>query len=324
MGGRKPERGAGTKLDGWRFSSANKAAIEKIAATYGGQVIPWPERGQWEVFTTSATISVVVSHDSAEEDYELYDGQTLTRLCDGCLCRHIEVLREDPTKPKKATGAIDHGVVPCLCAEATELICLKSTALRVMLPCTNDITKWRLETKGEIANKELFAFCSMLERQGLYEAYALLTIEQQSKTVGEKKTNWVTPKLSLDPNPPNWVETMMLSTPRSQAAVLMAREGAPALAMRAQEDPAAVAAKEKARSLLSAKGWLDKEFAPKLTEIGEICKAKGRTLNGVINLAYEAGVLETLDDLEMYAERLGPAEHTGEDDVVINADFKLE
>ena len=56
-----------------------------------------------------------------------------------------------------------------------------------------------------------------LRSMGLKHAYCLLTIHKMSKTVGEEVTRWVTARLTLDANPPDFVKALMENTMEGQA-----------------------------------------------------------------------------------------------------------
>jgi hypothetical protein len=204
----------------FRFTSSNEAALKEIHAKYGGTLRKWDKKpGQWELLSNAQTISVIVDTTmSADERYELYDGQTRTRHCDGESCFWLEVKR----KGKTVEGVTDHGKVPCLCdpededVEDKERECDVKTTLRVMIPETMDVVRWELQSKGLIFNAEVFGILNTLRDMGMRMAFCHLTITQMESTTGAEKKKWVVPQLTLDPNPPEFAARLLAGSVESQ------------------------------------------------------------------------------------------------------------
>jgi len=216
--------GDGTHPEGrstYRFTCPDKAAMENLKAAYPGILRPWKDRpGEWDLSTEVNQISVIVdTRLSVDENFTQNDGKTRTHQCDGLLCKYVEIRR----KAKKIIFCEDRGIVPCLCdpdglgADLQDRQCDLSTTLRVILPATKDITLWQLTSKGVIFNKEVNGMVETLRSMGLKHAYCLLTIHKMSKTVGEEVTRWVTARLTLDANPPDFVKALMENTMEGQA-----------------------------------------------------------------------------------------------------------
>jgi hypothetical protein len=78
---RKPVR-----LETWRFTTASEAAVEVVAAKYGGKVAPWErKKGRWEVITDRTAIDVWVPPrgEAVDANMELWNGPKCLRRCDG-------------------------------------------------------------------------------------------------------------------------------------------------------------------------------------------------------------------------------------------------
>jgi hypothetical protein len=225
--------------DGYRFTSPNKAALDKLKEALGGELRPWADsdhKGQFELLTDKNQISVIVDTTfSLDENYELYDGKTRSRFCDGVTCLYREIVREG----KEIKSCIDHGSVPCVCdpGEFAEELddedrdCDLVTTLKVMIPATADIVRWEFTSKGKIFNKEVFGMIETLRQMGYKQAFCLMTLEKLKKVRGNEVSVFPVVRLSIDPNPPNFVQALLANTPEAQArAVLEAsRLQAPAL-----------------------------------------------------------------------------------------------
>lgn len=164
----------------FRFCSADKSAIEQLAAAYGGNVLPWKNgygRDWWQVTTTTSEIRVVLPHNPLGEGtwYERWKGGGCERRCDGETC----------TVPRGMSGGPDPEPVelPCLCAAEGALSCKPHTRLKVMLPGLDPFVGfWRLEAKGDHAMRELPGMVGLvLEAQGRGMAFGVLRLEQRSE-----------------------------------------------------------------------------------------------------------------------------------------------
>jgi hypothetical protein len=124
------------KLDKFRFTSANRRAVDAVAQLYGGTVGPWvdaPAGTQWEVFTEARELEVVVPPEymALSQSYEVWSAGGCKRRCDG---EH-----EDITDG------------PCLC-DPDKRECDLHTRLSLMLAAVPGIGLWRLDTKGYYAS----------------------------------------------------------------------------------------------------------------------------------------------------------------------------
>jgi len=137
-------KGNGTrpsKLDRFRFTSARKDLIERIAALYGGTVQPWqPPRGagQWEVITNATDVPVVVPKQdvAAAQWYELWSAGGCQRRCDG----QTEKISDQA----------------CMCdPDPEQRDCKLHTRIRVMLEDVPGMGVWRVDTGGFYAGTEL-------------------------------------------------------------------------------------------------------------------------------------------------------------------------
>lgn len=188
--GEKGNRGEPVRLKTFRLTSGSKERLEAAARLYGGQVKKWdgaPDEGQWQVTTAAAEIDVLISRhiESVSQSYELWQGGTCMRRCDGVT--------------ERLTSS------PCPCAAAglqgPDKACEVITRLRVILPRVPGIGTWRLETSGWVAATTLPATLQMLA--GTTEADwipATLRAAQASRKVRESDGRvvthrWVQPEL---------------------------------------------------------------------------------------------------------------------------------
>ena len=155
------------KLETWRLTSGNRAALDAAAAIYGGTVEAWadgPNEGYFELLTDSATLQVLIPRDlqTLSQWYEFWQGGTCERRCDGT----IEQLSQ----------------MPCLCkAEGGDMTCRPRTRLNIMLPDVPGLGVWRLETDGWNAATSLPATIEMLLSLSVQPwVKAVLRLEQRS------------------------------------------------------------------------------------------------------------------------------------------------
>jgi hypothetical protein len=137
------------KLERFRFTSANRRAVDAVAAIYGGTVEPWqdgPVEGQWELFTEAVELDVVVPPEqmALTQHYELWSGGGCRRRCDG--------------RSEELSGG------PCLC-DPDKRECNLTTRLSLMLARVPGVGLWRLETHS---------FYAALELGGSFEMATLL------------------------------------------------------------------------------------------------------------------------------------------------------
>jgi hypothetical protein len=181
--GMKVQSGKGTrpaKLDRFRFTSARKNLIEKIAELYGGTVEPWqPPRGaqQWEVVTNATDIPVVVPpQDPAESQWlELWSAGGCQRRCDG--------------QTERISGQA------CLCdPDPARRDCKMHTRLRVMLEDVPGLGAWRVDTGSYYAATELPGIAQLLaQAQGAIPGR--LVLDQRTVVRDGNTKNFVVPVL---------------------------------------------------------------------------------------------------------------------------------
>lgn len=179
-GGRKRPN----KLETLRFTSERKELIEAVAGLWGGVATPWspvPDRHEWEVITSTASVPIVVPPGQPVSQWmEMWTGGGCVRRCDGV---------------REMLGDTD-----CLCpSNVDERIklagkgqaCKPTTRLNVLLPDIGDIGVWRLESHGFYAAVELAGAAEILamatERGSLIPA--TLRLEQREKKVPGQPTN---------------------------------------------------------------------------------------------------------------------------------------
>lgn len=149
-------------LDRFRLTSASRDLLEAAREVYGGKPVrEWkdaPDRGLWELYTDASELDVVLPPVYAAEDgtptypysqaYELWDGPTCARRCDGVTA----------TVPKGRKGL---QTVECLC-NPDERACQVVTRVTVMLPRLPGIGTWRLDSRGWTAATYLPGTLEML------------------------------------------------------------------------------------------------------------------------------------------------------------------
>ena len=132
-GKKRPKR-----LETFRLTSSNEAAIIAVAKKYGGDVRPWedaPVGTQWELFTASTILDVLIPPEamSFSQFYELWSGGGCKRRCNGSR-------QQDESA--------------CVC-DPEERECKPHTRLSVMLADLPGAGLWRLDTQGWNAATEL-------------------------------------------------------------------------------------------------------------------------------------------------------------------------
>ena len=175
------------KLEKFRFTSADKYAIDLVAKAYGGEVQPWAGAAvgtQWELYTDSTNLDVLVPPvDLAFGQWmELWSGGGCLRRCN----RQINIIDDSP----------------CACdPDLPE--CKPTTHLGVILTGVDGIGIWRLSSHGWAAATELNGAIEVLRvvqnRGAMVPARLLLEQRQQKKIVsGKPETfNFAVPVLDL-------------------------------------------------------------------------------------------------------------------------------
>lgn len=177
------------KLDTFRLTSADSSAIEAAAQLYGGTPQQWkdaPIGEQWEVFTTTNAIPVVIppATTAFTQFYETWSGGGCTRRCDG----ERELLTDSP----------------CLCATEDEGTCKPTTRLSVMLQDLPGLGVWRIETHGYYAATELAGtveVCIAAATRGQLLPAILRLEQRQVKRAGEQVRKFAVPVIDVQVTP---------------------------------------------------------------------------------------------------------------------------
>jgi hypothetical protein len=198
LGEQVPNKGGkGThpaKLAHFRFTSADKEALDALAALYGGSPRVWtdaPVVGQWELYSEADEIPVVLPPNPLGDGiiYEQWNRGGLLRRCDGEWCDQPV---EGPDGPEMAK-------VPCLCnAERGAPVCKPKLRLNVVLKDIKFGGSWRLETSSENAVHEMPGMIDMIQAlQAKGMVLALLRLEQRVKYERGKKKEFAVPALGV-------------------------------------------------------------------------------------------------------------------------------
>lgn len=170
-----------SKLDTFRFTSHDEAAIRALAEKHGGTPQPWkdaPTAGQWEVITKASAISVALTADPLTQWYELWGAAGCTRRCDGLTL----------PQPRQTPDGVELVDAPCICNAYFEEhgtlppereACKPTTRLTVVVRDAPFGGGWRLESHGYIAATELRDMVAMIQgleggQPGLLPAVLLL------------------------------------------------------------------------------------------------------------------------------------------------------
>lgn len=193
--GEKTEKGAPKAIGEFRFTSHDRAAVDQIAAMYGGDVDSWDDpkaaAGQFEVVTQATEIRVVLPPDplGGTPVYEMWGGGGCERRCDGVTCTITQTGPEGPEP-------VD---VECLCAAQGALACNVTTHLSVILPEIRFAGVWRLTTKSWNAAQELPGMVDLIHQaQGLGLQYATLGLKHRRSTSGGQTRRFLVPTLGTD------------------------------------------------------------------------------------------------------------------------------
>jgi len=182
MGGEKPERGVGRKLENWRLTSPQVALLQQAAELYGGEVTPWdgPNGKESQLYTETPELPVLLMQSySLDTKYELWEGVTKrTRVCDGY------------------EETISGG--PCICNAEGKDRCDFYTRLTVCLPELDTMLGWRLITRGANAADELPIMLDAARALTTSPFVpARLRIDQRRSVVDGQVTRYVVPVLDL-------------------------------------------------------------------------------------------------------------------------------
>lgn len=178
-GSQRPE-----KLAHFRFTSADRHALDQAAALWGGEVTAWdaPAGKQWEVFSECDDIPVVVppADFGFSQFMELWSGGGCQRRCDG--------------DTEQITGGA------CLCTAEDQQVCKPTTRLSVILPDIPGLGLWRLESHGWNAAAELAGTLDLIMPAGGAGRLlpARLRLQQRSAIVDGKTSRFAVPVLDID------------------------------------------------------------------------------------------------------------------------------
>lgn len=183
----KPE-----KLSKFRLTSPDKGLLEQVAALYGGEVVPWsPANGdpdEWQVYTQTAEVPILIPPRSTTLWYELQDGRRLERQCDG------------ETEKRRNR--------PCVCNPDKTLAwndkreCDISLRLNVMLRDLPAIGVWLLKSKGRNAAVEIPMLAEIVASAGQYVS-ARLGMEARTTWVLDEPApfHYMVPVIHVDQKP---------------------------------------------------------------------------------------------------------------------------
>lgn len=179
------------KLETFRLTSRDQMVIEAAAEQWGGTAQKWegaPTEDQWEVFTDTASLSVIVPPGdmSFSQAYEVWSAGGCKVRCDG---------RWDHIADKA-----------CHC-DPENRACDIHTRLSVILPDLPGIGVWRLDTQGYYAAVELGGIVDLVSshsERGIMLP-ARLRLEQRTvKRLDNGKVvtrNFAVPTLDVDVHP---------------------------------------------------------------------------------------------------------------------------
>jgi hypothetical protein len=195
------------KLERFRLTSPDKDLLDHAAEVYGGEVRQWagaPGDGdQWELYVTSAALSIIVPPQHASDTgdlesgsfqqwYEMWSAGGCARRCDGVI-EHISGKACTAMSP---ACPVDHEVRRAEAANGKA--CKMTTRIMLLLPELPDLGVWMLESHGWYAAVELGGFMEFLARRapGEFVNGALVPEARQVKR-GGKTHNFVVPVIKL-------------------------------------------------------------------------------------------------------------------------------
>lgn len=175
--GDKGDKGQPQKRTEFRFTSPDEQRIRDLATLYGGEPVPWDNKGkqEWEVKSTAKSIPVIVVKGGLSQWLEQWSAGGCQRRCTGVT--------------ETLTGK------PCLC-DPDNRACKPTTRFSVMLPELEAIGVWRMESHGWNAGSELPPMVELAMHLGDLVPARLLLAERV--TIKDGKTNrFVVPTLDL-------------------------------------------------------------------------------------------------------------------------------
>lgn len=182
--GAKGAKGQPQKLDAWRLTSGNRAALDAAANIYGGDVREWnnaPTPGQFELLTQSRTLDIMVppTNEAYSLWYEAWTGGGCEHRCDG---QH------------------DHlNNTPCTC-NPDNRACKPTLRISLALHRIPGLGVWRYESHGYYAATELPATLDLLanaSKHGQYLTGFLRLEERVTKTKANGTRRFLVPVLDL-------------------------------------------------------------------------------------------------------------------------------
>jgi len=167
------------KLSEWRLTSKDKQRLEAAAGLWGGSVSRWEDRGEWELYTSTAELPIMLLPGQLPTTwYELWSKGGCQRRCDG---QH-EVLSDSA----------------CLCGDERE--CKPTTRLSVLLPDLPGVGSWLVQSTGWNAAAELAGAAELLGRasaQGVLIP-ARLRLEQRTDVKAGQTRKYAVPVIDVD------------------------------------------------------------------------------------------------------------------------------
>lgn len=182
IGGEKPERGAGKKLEYPRLTSPHRDLIERAARAYGGDVREWaaPSGLQYQVYCDRPIrVGFLPMAHLYEQWNELWQRGGCQRRCDGV------------TEHKSGK--------PCMCS-ADNRECKPVTRAWVVLLDVGGYGTWRIETGSYYAAVEMGGVLELAEaamRAG-HQITATMSIEHRSIARDGQTRKFVVPVLRPD------------------------------------------------------------------------------------------------------------------------------
>lgn len=182
------------KLTTLRFTSQDRAAIEALAALYGGQARPWQNgnRAEYEVITEAPEVRIVLPEDPLGDTpfYEMWAGRSLQRRCDG----ETAVV---PTRVGK--DDVDLVECPCICNEQKRAECKVTSRLSVIIPNIPFGGTWRVESHSWNAADELPGMVHAVQEFSRRSPFvmAFLRIEERSKVEAGQTKSFIVPVLRI-------------------------------------------------------------------------------------------------------------------------------
>lgn len=182
IGGEKPERGAGKKLEHPRLTSPHRDLIERAARVYGGEVQDWsaPSGRQFQVYCEKPIrVGFLPMAHLYEQWNELWQRGGCQRRCDGV------------TEQKSGK--------PCMCTPENRE-CKPVTRAWVVLLDVGGYGTWRIETGSYYAAVEMGGVLELAEtamRAG-HQITATMSIEHRSIARDGQTRKFIVPVLRPD------------------------------------------------------------------------------------------------------------------------------